>query len=188
MAIFHDPRLEPGFELPTDARGCLCFGQEGRMIDAVEAFRDVNFQRVLRPKPDAVEDGFDGIPAGTSWAKAIGMRRQLGFPFGFQGLAHERLPCPVLLGRNPERALFRAAPLRNPGASQRRGLAIETEGVGKGQRCGGVRDFTPSIPAVCFPRLSWVTRRTASSRAYHDLTSNFCSLRAVLTCPCCVAR
>ena len=100
MAVFEDPCLEPGFELPTEAGGYPCFGQEGCMIDAVEAFRDVNFQRILRPKPDRVEDGFDGIPAGTSWAKAIGMRRQLGLPFGFQCLAHERLPCPFLLDRD----------------------------------------------------------------------------------------
>jgi hypothetical protein len=36
MAVFEDPCLEPGFELPTDAGGYPCFGQEGCMIDAVE--------------------------------------------------------------------------------------------------------------------------------------------------------
>ena len=75
------------------------------MIDAVEAFRDIELQRVLRPKSDTVEEGSDGIVAGASRAKAIGMRRQLGFPFGFQGLAHEGLPCPFLLSGNPHSTL-----------------------------------------------------------------------------------
>ena len=68
------------------------------MIDPVEAFRNIDFERILRPKPDAVKDGSDGILAGPSWAKAIGMRRQLGFPFGFQGLAHQASAVPGLLG------------------------------------------------------------------------------------------
>jgi hypothetical protein len=45
--------------------------------------------------------------------------------------------------------------------------------VASRHRWGGVRDLAPSMPAVCLPRLSWVTRRTAKSRAYHDFTSNF---------------
>src|SRR6266568_7138408 len=52
----------------------------------IEAFRDIELERVLRPKPDTVEERSNGIVAGASRAKAIGMRRQLGFPFGFQGL------------------------------------------------------------------------------------------------------
>src|SRR5947208_16163884 len=37
------------------------------------------------------------------------------------------------------------------------------------------------MPAVCLPRLSWVTRRTAKSRAYQDLLNRFWSLRTVLS-------
>jgi hypothetical protein len=36
VVILHDPRVEPGFELPTDHRWCLCFGQQGGMTDTVE--------------------------------------------------------------------------------------------------------------------------------------------------------
>src|SRR4029453_1488286 len=54
-------------------------------------------------------------------------------------------------------------------------------------RWAGVNDFTPSIPAVCRPRLSWVTRRTADKRAYQDLLSRFWSLCTVLTSPHLVA-
>ena len=40
----------------------------------IEAFRDIQFERILRPKPDGGKDGSDGIMAGPSWAKAIGVR------------------------------------------------------------------------------------------------------------------
>jgi hypothetical protein len=100
------------------------------MINAVEAFGDINFQRILRPKPDRVEESSNGIPTRASRAKAIGMRRQFGFPFGFQGLSHDRLSCPFILGWNAKRAFFCAAPLGYPGASQWCGLAIETNRFG----------------------------------------------------------
>ena len=154
----------------------------------IETLGDVHFEHVLGPKGNPVEDGFDGIPTRASGAKAIGLRRELRFPCGFQGLADDRLPCPVVLGGNPQWA-FSLLP--------RFGIHVRRSGVAwpsrlrvlaRCHRCTGVRDFTPSIPAVCFPRLSWVTRRTASNRAYHDLISSFCSLRAVLIAPRCVAR
>jgi hypothetical protein len=44
------------------------------MVNAVKTFRDVNFEHVLGPKGDPVEDGFDGIPTRAPGAKAIGMR------------------------------------------------------------------------------------------------------------------
>jgi hypothetical protein len=54
-------------------------------------------------------------------------------------------------------------------------------------RWAGGKDFTPSIPAGCFPRLSWVTRRTAHKRAYQDLVNRLWRLCTVLTSPRCVA-
>src|SRR5438477_1195758 len=101
------------------------------MIDFVEAFRDIQLERVLRLKSDRVEDGSDGVPTGASWAKAIGMRRKLRFPFWFQGLAHERLPRPFMLGWNTQGALFSTSALGYPGASQRRRLAIEMKRFGQ---------------------------------------------------------
>ena len=58
------------------------------MIDTVEAFLDVGFERILRPSLDPEENGSNRIPTGATWAKAISLRRQLGFPFGFQRLTH----------------------------------------------------------------------------------------------------
>jgi hypothetical protein len=97
------------------------------VIDSVEAFLDIRFERVLRPSRYPVENRFNRIPTRASWAKAIGVRRQLGFPFGFQGLTHERLSCPFILGGNAQRAFFiRVSRLGYPGASQRGCFAIET--------------------------------------------------------------
>jgi hypothetical protein len=113
--------------LPTDAWWRWEFGQERLMVDTVKTLSDINFQHVLRPKFDAVEDRGDGIPTGTPWAKAIGVGRQFGFPLRLQGLAYKRLPRPFVLGGNPKRTLFRAAPFGNPRASKRGRFAIEPE-------------------------------------------------------------
>jgi len=101
------------------------------MVNAVKTLGDVDFEHVLGPKGNPVEDGFDGIPTRTSGAKAIGMRRELRFPFGFEGLADDRLQCPVGLGWDPSWAFFATATLRYPRASQWRCLTIETEGMGE---------------------------------------------------------
>src|SRR4030095_15922995 len=101
------------------------------MVDTIEAFGDVEFERILRSIPNRGEDRSDGIVAGPSWTKAIGVRRQLGFPCGFQVLADQCLPSSVRLGRNTQRAFFGRGPsLGYPDASQRGGVAIELE-------CGG---------------------------------------------------
>jgi hypothetical protein len=47
--------------------------------------------------------------------------------------------------------------------------------------CFGVNDLTPSTPAVFFPWFSWVTRLTASGRAFHDPVRVFWSFRTVLS-------
>jgi hypothetical protein len=69
--------------LPTNDRCRFRFGQKCFMVDAVEAFRDINFQRILRSIPDLIEDRSNRIPTRATWAKAIGRRRELGFPCGF---------------------------------------------------------------------------------------------------------
>ena len=74
MAIFENTRCEPGCQLSADPRGRLHFRQECLMIDPIEALRDIQFERLLRPKPDGGKDGADGIMAGPSWAKALGVR------------------------------------------------------------------------------------------------------------------
>jgi hypothetical protein len=97
------------------------------------------------------------------------MRRQLGFPFGLQSLAHERLSCPIRLGGNAQRPFVGRAAFGYPGASERGGLALKTESLGKcqalwwGERLDPINARCP-FPAVilgyathreqpCIPRL-----------------------------------
>src|SRR5712692_2448769 len=79
------------------------------------------------------------------------------------------------------------------------GLGIQTRRVGRAlvgsvkraasaSRWAGVRSFTPSTPAVRLPRLSWETRRTASSLADRDLTKRRWSLRTAFSSPRRLAR
>jgi hypothetical protein len=111
------------------------------MIHVVNTRGDLNVQHGLGPTCDAVEDRGDGIPTGTPWAKALGVGRQVGFPLRLQGLACTRRPRPFVLGGNPQRTLFRAAPCGNPRASQRGALALATElasewpALRRGERC-----------------------------------------------------
>jgi hypothetical protein len=42
VVTLHDPRLEPRFELPTDPRSRLDFGQKSIMTDAVKAFGNID--------------------------------------------------------------------------------------------------------------------------------------------------
>jgi hypothetical protein len=132
LVIFHDARVEPGVELPTDHACCLCFSQKSLMTDTVEALGNIDLEGLLWSKFNAVQDRFNGIPTGASWTKAIGLRRPFGLPVRFQGLTHERLLRPIVLGRNPERALvWRCSTLGNPGASERGRLTIESDRIGK---------------------------------------------------------
>jgi hypothetical protein len=43
------------------------------MVDPIEAFSHVDFERILRSIPNRRKDGSDGIMTGPSGAKAIGM-------------------------------------------------------------------------------------------------------------------
>ena len=56
MVIFENARFEPGFQLSADPRRRLHFRQECRMIDPIEAFRNIQFERMLRSKPDGGKD------------------------------------------------------------------------------------------------------------------------------------
>jgi hypothetical protein len=133
------------------------------MLEAVNTLRHIDLQQVLGPTFDAVNDRRDGIPTRASWAKAIGVGRQFGFPRRFQGLADQRLPRPFLEGWHAQRPLFRAPACGYPGASKRGGCAVETPlvsepySLGRCERCHpiearGVRspvllgDTTPRQP------------------------------------------
>src|SRR5262249_30718753 len=56
------------------------------------------------------------------------------------------------------------------------GFSVRVSAATRARRWGGVRALLPSTPAVCLPRLSCVTRRTARHFADQDFISN-CSSR-----------
>jgi hypothetical protein len=98
------------------------------MVNLIEAFSDVDFERELRSVSNRCEDGSDGIMTGPSWTKAIGMGGKLGFPFRFKGLTHQSLSRPIRLSGNAKGPFVRGGtPFGNPNAPQRAGRAVETE-------------------------------------------------------------
>lgn len=123
------------------------------MIEAVKTRREINLQPVLGAECEAVKDRRDGLPTGTAWATSIGVRRPFGFPWGFQGLAYQRLPCPFVLGGNAERTFFRAAALGYPGAPKRGGSAGEAKHSSKPSSLGWGERFHPVDPRRVLPAL-----------------------------------
>jgi hypothetical protein len=107
VAIVEQTRCEPGLQWSAAPRGRLHLRHECLLIDPLEACRPIQFEPMVRSKPAGGTEGADGIRAGPSWATARGVRCQCGFPCRFQGLAHERLPCPVRVGWHAQWALVR---------------------------------------------------------------------------------
>jgi hypothetical protein len=106
------------------------------MSEAVNTLGDINVQPVRRPTRHAVNDRRDGLPTGTTWAKALGVGRQCGFPRRLSGLADPRLPRPFVVGWNPQRTPLGAAAFGNPRASTRGRVAIETARARKSPALG----------------------------------------------------
>jgi hypothetical protein len=131
----------------------LEFGQERRLIEAVKTRRDINLPHGLGAAFDAVKDRRDGLPTGTSWAKARGVRRQFGFPLGFQGLAYQRLPCPFVVGGNASRTFFRASAFGYPCAPKRGGAAGEAKHSSKPSSLGWGERFHPVDPRRVLPAM-----------------------------------
>src|SRR5207245_10751686 len=83
----------------------------------IETLRDVSIQHKLGFLIDTDIDGLDRIMTGTTWSKAIAVRLEPGFPFGFQGELGQHLRRSIEDRRNPQRALFRRIlRLANPDA------------------------------------------------------------------------
>jgi len=72
------------------------FGKEGLLIDTVEAFFDISIQDIFGLFVDARIDSCNRIMAGASWAAAVAIGFELGFPCGFEGQLGHCLPCAVL--------------------------------------------------------------------------------------------
>ncbi|HEV3263109.1 MAG TPA: hypothetical protein VG013_40115, partial [Gemmataceae bacterium] len=98
------------------------------MVDAVEAFRNISIQNVLRTLLDTLEDRFHRIMTGASRSESIAVRLELGFPFGFQRELDQRLQCSVREGWNAERPLFVGSGFGNPDSTGGLRLDIQIQG------------------------------------------------------------
>jgi hypothetical protein len=74
--------------------------QDGIVRDSVEAFGEVGVEGVFGLETDEVEDGFDGVVWRTTWAKAVGVGLEPGFPFWFQCQLDQGLKRPIEHRRN----------------------------------------------------------------------------------------
>ena len=151
------------------------------MREAVEAFFDVGVQDVLGFLANGRENRRNRIVTGAPGAKAIAVGFEARLPFRFQHAFDESMAGSIGHGRNTKRSLLRRGWFRDPDAADRGGGAVEGEGLCQGEALGGVKDLTPSTPAVRLPRLSWVTWRTARSLADQECSRRRWSLRTVRT-------
>jgi hypothetical protein len=123
LISIHNAGLEPRMNGPSHGRKGMEFGEEGVMIDAVEAFFDVSIQDIFGLFVDARVDGCDRIMAGASWSEAVAIRFELGFPFGFEGELGHCLPCAVLDDGDAQRPFVLGVGFRNPDPADGLGLA-----------------------------------------------------------------
>ena len=79
-AVIQHARVKPAPNGPTQVREGLQLAHELRLVDAVEAFRDIGIQAVLGVLVDRGEDRSDGIVDRASRTKALTVGRKLRFP------------------------------------------------------------------------------------------------------------
>jgi len=185
--VIEDPSLEPSFDQSVQGRGCLQLTQEGGLVDAVATLGDISVQGVLGLLLNRDEDRTDGIVDRASGAESVAVGLKLGLPLRLQGVFDQGLPCPIMKRGNRERAVFVCSRFGIP--TRLAGLPIGSLPRFSARACrwGGVSDLIPSIPAVCLPWLSWVTRRTARNLAARDFKRSFCNLWTLRTSPACEA-
>ena len=76
------------------------FGEEGCLINPVEAFFDVSIQDIFGFMAHGCEQSFDGILTGASRSKAIAVWGKACFPFGFERAFDQCLASAVMYGRD----------------------------------------------------------------------------------------
>ena len=106
FSVLEDARFQPAPKLPVDGRNAAQFGQQGGVVNAVEAFFDVGFQDELGFETDVVEDGFDGVLCAASRPEAVTVGFEAGFPFWFEWQLDQGLLGPVTHSGNTKRSLF----------------------------------------------------------------------------------
>ena len=98
-AVEH-PGLEPRPDGAAQRREGTEFVQQGRVVDALEAGRDVRVQHVLGGERGLLTVGRDGVVAGPPGAEAVAVRLEAGFPLRFERELGQGLMCSVEEHRN----------------------------------------------------------------------------------------
>jgi len=93
------------------------FGEEGCLINPVEAFFDVSIQAILGVMANGCENGFDGVMTGSTRSKAIAVRGKACFPFGFKYAFDQCLASAVVEGGNAQGPELRSAGFGYPDPS-----------------------------------------------------------------------
>jgi hypothetical protein len=151
------------------------------MCDAVEALFDVGVQDIFGLLAHGRANRGYRLVTGTPWANALAVGVEACLPCRSQHAFDESLAGSIGQGRDAERSLLRRAWFWAPDAADRGCGAIEGQGLCQGEALGGSKDLPPSPPAVRWPRLSWVTWRTARSLADQECRRRRWSLRPVRT-------
>ena len=115
----HHAGLEPGGHRPSQGREGVECGDQGLVIDPVEAFFAVGLSDVLVLLVHACRDRFDRIVTGTSWTEAVAIGLELRLPCRFQGAFRQGLSGAIRHDGNPSWPVVRRARFGNPDPAYR---------------------------------------------------------------------
>jgi site-specific DNA recombinase len=112
-------RREPRLDDATHGRERVELVAQRLVVDTIKALGNVGIQDVLGDKLDGIEKGHDRVLGRTPWPKAVAVRLEPGFPFGFQGELDQRLGRPVSHGGDAEGPLLVGAWFGDPDPTRR---------------------------------------------------------------------
>jgi hypothetical protein len=146
LPLVHYSSLQPPANDSFQEWKGVDFGQEGVVVDAVEAFRDVSIQDVLRLVSDLLKNCLDGIMAGPSRSEAVGVGLETRFPLRFENQLDQRLCCSFGHRGNAQRPLFLRAGLGYPYPTHRLGWSLQVQVRDQGPPLMGFQGNNPIDP------------------------------------------
>jgi hypothetical protein len=94
--VVEHPSLEPCLHKPVQGWERLDLSEEGFLVDAIEALRDIGVQGILGLLLDRDEDRTDGIVYGSCGSESVAVGLEPCLPRRLQHEFDERLQCPVV--------------------------------------------------------------------------------------------
>lgn len=111
------------------------------MRDFIEALSDIGIEHVFGLEANRQEDSFDRVVTRAAWTKPIRIGFEARFPFRLESQFDERLPRPVMQGRDAERSL--SIGFGNPNPPERSRFGIEAQGIDQAEAFGWFEGFNP---------------------------------------------